>query len=200
MTPGQASRTAEYAAGFRALETVRRPARARLFEDPLADRVAPADDPVSYLGADLTREDLSHVLATAGIDRAHRVFVLWEGVTHYLGGDAVDTTLRTLARAAAPGSQVTFTYLHRGLLDGTAAFDGARASRDQVAHDGEPWIWGWDPAQLAGYLEQRGMTLRRDAGADEYRARYWGERGRRMRGFGFYHVALAEVDNGATAD
>jgi O-methyltransferase involved in polyketide biosynthesis len=36
MQPGQASRTAEYAAAFRALETVRRPAAARLFEDPFA--------------------------------------------------------------------------------------------------------------------------------------------------------------------
>jgi hypothetical protein len=40
---------------------------------------------------------------------------------------------------------------------------------------------------------ERGLALLADAGADEYRARYWGERGRRMRGFAFYRVALAEV-------
>jgi len=32
-------------------------------------------------------------------------------------------------------------------------------------------------------------------GADEYGGRYWGGRGRRMRGFALYRVALAQVKN-----
>ena len=36
MKTGRASRTAEFAAGFRALESVRRPAQVRLFNDPFA--------------------------------------------------------------------------------------------------------------------------------------------------------------------
>jgi len=46
---------------------------------------------------------------------------------------------------------------------------------------------------LPGYLAEHGFTLHEDIGADEYRERYWGERGRRMRGFSFYRVALAEM-------
>ena len=50
-----------------------------------------------------------------------------------------------------------------------------------------------DPARLPAYLAERGLDHLEDVGADEYRTRYWGERGRRMRGFGFYRAALAEV-------
>jgi methyltransferase (TIGR00027 family) len=291
--PDVASRTAEYAASFRALESVRRPSRSRLFEDPLAIRflapgrrrlvrlaglplfgavvrawverrwpgamtsgiartrliddwlrqalqdgisqvlllgagfdcrayrlrelehcrVVEVDHPatqavkrehvvralgrlpehVTFVGADLTREDSRRVLGATGLDARERVVVLWEGVTHYLGEAAVDATLRALADTSAHDSRVVFTYLHRGLLDGTAEFEGARASVEQVAGDGEPWIWGMEPERMPAYLAERGLQLLEDVGAEEYRVRYWGERGRRMRGFTFYRVAMAQV-------
>lgn len=291
MISGRASRTAEYAAAFRAIETARRPAADRLFEDPFAMhflspelqrfvrwsripvvgalvrayidrrwpgamtsgiartrllddwlcealgegvgqvlllgagfdcrayrmprlsecRVFEIDHPdtqaakkkrllavigtlpghVEFVAADLARQDLSEVLETAGIARGGRCVVVWEGVTHYIGGDAVDATLRALGSTLAPGSGVLFTYVHHALIDGTAPFLGARVSARKVAGDGEPWIWGMDPDQLPGYLAERNFELVEDVGADEYRTRYWGARGRRMRGFGFYRVARA---------
>ena len=293
MKEHQASRTAEYAAGFRALETVKRPESARLFEDPLAViflspgkrrlvkwasfplignlvrayidhrwpgamtsgiartrlidehllaavadgirqivilgagfdsrafrmaelagcRVVEVDHPatqelkrerlllvrreipshVTFVAADLKVQDLRSVLEKAGLDRRERCFVLWEGVTHYLGEAAVDATLRALAAVVAPGSRLVFTYLHGGLLDGTMDFDGAGASKEQVAGDGEAWIWGMKPERMPAFLEERGYRLLEDAGANEYRARYWGERGAKMRGFAFYRVAQALV-------
>ncbi|RJQ09901.1 MAG: SAM-dependent methyltransferase [Dehalococcoidia bacterium] len=316
MNPHEASRTAEYAAAFRALETVRRPAKARLFEDPfaaaflgpeilryvrlaampilgglvrshvewksagamssgiartrliddwlrealheglrrvvllgagydcraqrlpeLADRrVVEIDHPatqaakkerlqailgalpgnVTYLPADLTKQNLedvwnhdgaqlnsaSHVsngwstvqpCSIAGPSGDEPVFVLWEGVTHYLGEAAVDATLRALSRLCPPGSRLAFTYLHRGLLDGSLSFKRAQVARDRVAQGGEPWIWGMDPARLPEYLAERGFQLRKDLGADEYRALYWDAAARRLQGFGFYHVAMAGV-------
>ena len=293
MQEHQASRTAQYAASFRALEDVRRPARARLFADPfavqflearyrcivrlaswplvgaavrwlidsfypgamtsgiartrliddalraalrdgikqivilgagfdcrawrlpeLADcKIIEVDHPATQalkrerlesLGAavpptltfaaiDFTRQRLDEVLAGTSYDPQQRSFVLWEGVTHYLGEQAVDNTLRTIAAVTVPGSRLVFTYLHRGLIDGTATFAGSRASQRQVAGHSEPWIWGMMPAELPVYLAERGFTLHEDLGADDYRARYWGERGRRMVGFSFYRVALAEM-------
>jgi hypothetical protein len=49
-----------------------------------------------------------------------------------------------------------------------------------------------DPGQMPAFLAARGHRLLEDTGANEFRARYWGARGRRMRGFAFYRVALAE--------
>jgi methyltransferase (TIGR00027 family) len=292
MRPNQVSRTAEYQAAFRAFESLRRPASARLFSDPYAldvlppdlrrlvglarfpllgayvrwrgERQAPGamtsgiartrliddwlkaglaggirqlvllgagfdfrpyrlpelagcriveiDHPatqpakqerlarllgrvpagVTFTAADLTRDDLGAILAALDLGAA-RTFFLCEGVTHYLGAAAVDATLRAIATTAAAGSRLVFTYLHGGLLDGSCSFAGAHLAAGNVASVGEPWIWGLDPTAMPAYLAARGFSLAADLGADEYRARYWGERGRRMRGFGFYRVAEAVV-------
>lgn len=149
---------------------------------------------VTFMPADLTVDDLAAVLGTTGLKPGERMFVVWEGVTHYIGEKAVDATLRILAHASAPGSRVVFTYIHGGLIDGTMRFHGGEAMR-HVAGAGEPWIWGMYPERLTGYLAERGWTLVEDMSADEYRTRYWGEAGRRMKGFSFYRAALAQKGN-----
>jgi hypothetical protein len=49
------------------------------------------------------------------------------------------------------------------------------------------------PDRVAHYLEQRGLRLLADLGADEYRRKVIGPTARSIRGYGFYHVALAEI-------
>lgn len=150
-------------------------------------------DNVLYLPADLTQEGLDEAWGRADLLPDEPVFVLWEGVAHYLGDAAVDATLRTLSRLCPDGSLLAFTYLHRGLLDGTRAFERAHIPLRRVALGNEPWIWGMDPARMPSYLDERGFHLLADLGADDYRRKYWGEEARRYRGFGFYHTALALV-------
>ncbi len=150
-------------------------------------------DNVTYLAADLTVQNLTDVWNTAGLTQDAPVFVIWEGVTHYLGEAAVDAVLCALAKLCVPGSLLAFTYLHRGLLDGSMAFPRAQVAREHVAKSGEPWIWGMDPARLPADLSERGFQLQKDLGAEEYRRMYWGNAARRLQGFGFYHVALARV-------
>ena len=58
---------------------------------------------------------------------------------------------------------------------------------------GEPWTFGLDPEELPDYLRERGLQLERDAGAREYRRQYFGPDGERMKGYDFYHVAIAGV-------
>jgi len=168
------------------------PATQALKRKGLARILGATPDHVAFAAVDLRERDLHEVLETEKLDRDRHAFVLWEGVTHYLGETAVDATLRALAVVLAPGSRLLFTYLHGGLLDGSVEFDGAHVSKERVSGDGEPWIWGMDPARMPEYLAERGFRLLEDDGATEYRARYWGDRGRAMRGFAFYRVALAQ--------
>lgn len=129
----------------------------------------------------------------AGFDAAAPSFILWEGVTNYLTAEGVDTTLRTLARGCAPKSRVLFTYVHRGLLDGTATFGDTAALGRMLRRVKEPWTFGLVPAELSGYLADRGLALVRDLGSTEIRARYLGPGARQLRGYEFYRAALAEV-------
>lgn len=292
MQSGRASRTAEFMALFRALESGRRPAAARLFVDPFAARLLPGplravaaaarlpllgggvahlidrrwpgarssavartrliddavvaalaegvgqvlilgagfdcrayrlpglararvfevDHPatsaakrarlaallgappahVTFVALDFDRQPLLAALAAAGCDRGRPSLIIWEGVTNYLAAAAVDATLRDLA-TFAPGSRVLFTYVHRGVLDGSVPFAGAERIAATVQRAGEPWTFGLDPAEVPAYLAARGLELVDDVGADQYRARYLGDPGR---GYAFYRVVQARVAGG----
>ncbi|MEJ7733613.1 MAG: hypothetical protein WKG00_31015 [Polyangiaceae bacterium] len=92
---------------------------------------------------------------------------------------------------ALAGSAVVFTYIHRGVLDGTARFEGADLLRANVARLGEPWTFGIDPAEVAAFVARFGLALETDLGADEYRTRYRWSAG--LAGYAFYRIALARV-------
>jgi methyltransferase (TIGR00027 family) len=147
---------------------------------------------VSFIAADFERDAVPEALARSSFDPAQRALVVWEGVTNYLTGAAVDETLRWIA-SLAQGTRLIFTYVHEGVLADPAAFEGAAQILIAVTGTGEPWTFGLRPEALPGYLAERGLHLLEDLGAKDYRARYVGERSKRMRGYEFYRVALAEV-------
>jgi hypothetical protein len=49
------------------------------------------------------------------------------------------------------------------------------------------------PDMVPDYLNRRGLRLLADLGADEYRRKVIGPTARPIRGYGFYHAALAEI-------
>jgi len=147
---------------------------------------------VRFAEIDFNRQKLADVLQQAGFQMSRPTVFLWEGVTNYLVSEAVDSTLRYLAGSGA-GSQIIFTYVHSGMLDGSVAFDGARRLLSDVAKLDEPWTFGLQPSQVPGYLQERGWILDHDLSAHEYRIACFGEPGRRMTGYEFYHVAIAHV-------
>ena len=141
---------------------------------------------------DFSRDSVLDTLERAGFDRAGRTAFVWEGVAHYLSAEAADATFRAVAEAA-PGSRLIFTYVHRGVIDGSVEFEADERLRSKVAEVGEPWTFGLDPGALAGYLHERGLRLLSDEGADDYRRRLLGDSPRNLRGYGFYRLAVAEV-------
>ena len=147
---------------------------------------------VRFVEIDFNQQSLPEVLVEAGFDASLPALFVWEGVTHYLTPDAVDSMLRYLG-TRAPGSRVVFTYVDRGALDGSVYFEGAAEIIRDVARLGEPWTCGFCPAELPDFLRQRGLELDRDAGAREYRAQYLGRRAPSATGYEFYHVAVARV-------
>ena len=153
---------------------------------------------VTFAAIDFTRERLDETLRTAGLDLAHQVFFVWEGVTQYLDGAAVDATLRYVA-TAAPGSKLLFTYVDSRALEPNAGFDGMAAINRAVENADEPWTFGFDPQALPAYLQARGLGLISDLGAADYRALYADRTLNRAKGYEFYRIAVAEVLGKANA-
>jgi methyltransferase (TIGR00027 family) len=151
---------------------------------------------VRFVAGDLGAPYAGGRLRAAGFDPAVPTFFLFEGVTNYLDAASVDATLRFVAASAAPGSALVFTYVHRGVLDGSVAFAGTERLHRTLARSGESWTFGLDPAALAGWLAERGLALVSDCGAREMRERVCGAPGS---GYEFYRTALARPLAGGPA-
>jgi methyltransferase (TIGR00027 family) len=157
------------------------------------DRIAPsASSSVQHVGIDFNRESLSDAMSTAGFDIRRPTVFLWEGVTNYLSEEAVDSVLNVIADCQV-GSQIIFTFVHAGVLDGSVKFHGADRLIRDVSNVGEPWTFGIDPQNLSAFLDRRGFRLVEDLSADEYRTRYLGAWARRIKGYQFYHVAVGKL-------
>ncbi len=149
---------------------------------------------VHFVPMDFDRQSLSAALSDSGFDSHCPTAFLWEGVTNYLTADGVDSILKYVAGCAA-GSMLIFTYVHRGALDGSGRFADAEKLLAELKKLGEPWTFGLDPDGLSAYLRTRGLELEQNFSAREYRKRFYGLRGKRMKGYHFYQVALAGVPN-----
>jgi methyltransferase (TIGR00027 family) len=180
-------------------------ARARVFEVDhpatqaekrrrLARRFGPLPPHVTLVPIDFTTDTLDAALPRSGYRGDATTFVILEGVTHYLPAEAVDVLFRYVARNAAAGSQMVFTYIHRGALDGSVTFPRAAQTLASVRGVGEPYTFGFDPAELPAYLAARGLRLIEDVGAREYREWYLAPRGRGQEPLTeFQRAALVEI-------
>src|SRR5262249_10562018 len=79
---------------------------------------------------------LDTALPASGYRREAKTFFVCEGVTHYLSAGAVDALFRYVARNAAPGSRLVFTYIHRAALGGSGVFEGADRTLAAVRRGG----------------------------------------------------------------
>lgn len=141
---------------------------------------------VTYVPVDLTRDALPEALAYAGLRTGARTLIVWEGVTNYLDEPTIDATLRFAARA---GQALLFTYVDRAVLDGQAAFLGGPESVAYVSRLGEPFTFGFDPAELRAYLDRRGLELEDDQPLSEAARLYYAGAGPAVSAY--YHVVSA---------
>jgi methyltransferase (TIGR00027 family) len=148
---------------------------------------------VTFVPIDFGRHRLGEALDTAGFQSDARTFFIWEGVTQYITGQAVDATLRYVSRSAGAGSKIVFTYIWQGIIDGSARSQIEERIVEFAGRAGSPWIFGLEPVGIPAYLAQRGLTVIEDVGAEEYRERYLEPVGRRMNVFEGERMVLARA-------
>jgi methyltransferase (TIGR00027 family) len=162
-------------------------------KDVITRRFGTLPPHVTLAPIDFMVSTLDMVMLDSGYRNEALSFFICEGVTHYLSAPAVDALFRYVARAAA-GSQMVFTYIHRGILDGSVTFSGADTTLTTVRRAGEPYTFGFDPVELPAYLTARKLILVEDVGARTYRERYLIPRGRGQEPLAeFQRAALVEV-------
>jgi methyltransferase (TIGR00027 family) len=147
---------------------------------------------VHFVASDLTQEPISSALERCRLSRTQPAFFSWLGVSVYLSREANLATLRGIAASSAAGSELVFTYIDQRALErgGSSGFEKMRARR---ATQGEPWLSGFNPANLANELKALGLVLLEDLGGGELRARYCAGRSDALSPGASGHVARARV-------
>jgi methyltransferase (TIGR00027 family) len=156
------------------------------------DRAGVAHDHVRFVPVDFACDDLASRLTAAGYLETRHTLFLWEGTTNYLTEPAVDSTLRWCARAK-PGSILLFTYVHSDIITKPGSFAGSDRLFASLERFGERFTFGIHPDDLAAFLSKRGLSLESDLSCPEFRARYYGDAARAIRGHEFYRVAVARI-------
>ncbi len=126
--------------------------------------------------ADLSETGIDAALAPSSFRPDRPSFFAWLGVTIYLTRAANLHTLGAIAACAAAGSELVFDYVDQSVLDSLPADGSTGRARTQVASAGEPWISGFDPAQLRDDLAGTGWELIESLGPEDLRQRYCADR------------------------
>ncbi len=148
---------------------------------------------VVLVGTDLDREDLGQVLSASGFCSGQRTLFIWEGVTQYISAEAVSGTLEFVSGVSGAQSSIVFTYVRRGIIDGTDRPEWMGSFLALAGRLGSPMIFGLDQAELGPYLSQRGLNLVDDVGAADYQDLYLKPVGRELDVFDGERVAFARV-------
>lgn len=133
---------------------------------------------LTYVAADLRNDDLGEALREGGFEAGRKTFFVWEGVTMYLPGEAVRSTLGWVAGNAAPGSAIVFDYTYQSAIQVMKNFDLAKlppaarkgAKRFMDLMSGEPWIFGLSDSGEREFLASVGLGLRKVLGLNSAEA------------------------------
>jgi len=140
----------------------------------------PIPNHVVFVSVDFNEQTLEERLLPSGYEESARTIFIWQGVTMYLTPSGVNNTLKFIAKHSAPGSAVIFDYFFKDELDENRNLLIARKFLKLI---GEELNFGINSGQLEPFLESRGFTDVRNAGADDLtRLYYSGTRSRVLPG------------------
>ncbi len=95
-------------------------------------------------------------LVARGLEPARATLTIWEGVIPYLTESAVAATLSAVRALGSERSQVILHYIEKRRIESHTPWHFA------ATWFGEPLRFGWDPAELPGWLARRQFALESD--------------------------------------
>jgi methyltransferase (TIGR00027 family) len=101
--------------------------------------------------------ELPPALIERGLDPDAPTLTIWEGVTMYLTEPAIESTLDAVRTCGGAGSRLVMSYIDRSLLDRPRGI--VRFGVAAVRALGEPFTFGWIPAELPDWLAARGCLV-----------------------------------------
>jgi len=152
----------------------------------------PQSDRHVFVPVDFEVDTVAVGLDRAGFDWRKRTFFSWLGVVPYLTVDAVEATLRSLARAG-PGSEIALTYLIAESLMEDVGHTMLDRFGGLAAGVGEPFRTMWTPAEAEACARRCGLDVAAHPSRAEIEARYFAGRADGLAPFTFEQFLVAAV-------
>ncbi|MFE3196120.1 class I SAM-dependent methyltransferase [Nocardia sp. NPDC059240] len=145
-----------------------------------------------FVPVDFEAEPVRDALGAAGFDWTQPAMFCWTGVAPYLTAQAIESTLRTIA-AAAPGSEVVFSYLAEDAALDDASTEYARIYTPIAASVGEPLQPGWPVSEIESLVSRCGLKVVDHPTRAELQQRYFADRTDGVRPYTFETLVAARV-------
>jgi methyltransferase (TIGR00027 family) len=150
---------------------------------------------ISFVPINFETDDLQEVLIAAGLRRECRTLYLWEGVSYYLSGAAVDNVLACVKALSPAGSSIGFDYaaLSPEVLQDTDVQEFRKSM--QTRHADEPTHFGIRAGTIDAFLNERGFQVIEHLTAADMTERYlmpqrYPDVGQVLPLFGFVHARV----------
>jgi len=127
---------------------------------------------VIYVPLDFNRETLGK-LFDFDYQKVLKTLFIWEGVTHYLTSEAVDSTLKFIRDNSPPGSTLIFDYVFKSALLATRRSGEITRIQRYARFTGELLTFGIDDNQVVEFLSQRGFGGIRHVTSDDLKRLYF---------------------------
>jgi methyltransferase (TIGR00027 family) len=118
----------------------------------------PLDDSQVFVPVDFETGSLQDALRAAGFDWGQRALFSWTGVAPYLTASAIESTLRTVAGAAA-GSELVLSYRAEDAVLDDAGSEFIRIFAPLAASLGEPIQPGWPATEIEQLITRSGLQV-----------------------------------------
>lgn len=113
---------------------------------------------VSFVVADLEREDPFEALRKRGFDPTQRCCIVCEGLSYYLAEAEAEALFTAVARRTARGSAIVFDYLYRDALEAPDRYSGAGEVIRYLDRQSQPYRFGIPEGGLADWLAPLGLS------------------------------------------
>jgi methyltransferase (TIGR00027 family) len=152
----------------------------------------PLSDSQVFVPVDFEAEPLQEALRTAGFEWGQPALFSWTGVAPYLTAPAIESTLRTIARAAA-GSEVVFSYRAEDSVLDDVGKEFIRIYAPLAVSLGEPVQPGWPVIEIERLISQCGLKVVDHPARADLEQQYFADRADGLRPFNVETLVTARV-------
>ena len=156
------------------------------------DLALPLSDSPVFVPVDFEGEPVGDALRAAGFDWGQPALFSWTGVAPYLTAQAIASTLRTIAGAAA-GSEVVFSYRAEDSVLDDVGREFIRVYAPLAASLGEPLQPGWPVIEIERLISRSGLRVVDHPARADLEHRYFANRTDGLRPYNAETLVTARV-------